>query len=608
MSDLSKTTSLETPHLVLNVQQSFSGRRWLWRMPSSCDSATLDRQAQHIAQKASLYDLVGRMIAVRGVSPQSVEHFLDPKLKNLLPNPSSLKDMDKAADRIAKAIINHEKIAIFGDYDVDGGCSSAILKQFFNSLDNQPITYIPDRFKEGYGPNTKALQSLIDQGVTLIICVDCGAASHAVFDETNQKNTDIIVLDHHKCESAPNIFATVNPNRLDCASGLGYLCAGGVSFITAIAITRALQQQKYFENHPKPDLLQLLDLVALSTICDVMPLTGLNRALVTQGLKILAKRERIGLAALLEVSGVQKTPDAFSCGFALGPRINAGGRISESDLGLKLLSCSNPIEAHQLAERLDTINKQRQNVEQGMLQQATDLAIEQHEKGAPVILLHHADWHPGIVGIVAGRIKEQLNRPTLIGAELSDGTVKGSGRSITGLDLGAAIIAARQAGLLLSGGGHAMAAGYSYQKDKAEELHQFLNQYLAEASEHPTVVDLEIEGVSTVSGASVELAKQIERLTPFGNGNDEPLIALSHVHIIRSDRIGKDNNTLRLTLQGENGSSIKALMFKADQNPITPYLEDYNNRRPMHLAGWLRTNSWNGRENADFFIKDAAFA
>jgi len=387
-------------------------------MPSSCDSTTLDRQAQHIAQKASLYDLVGRMIAVRGVSPQSVGHFLDPKLKNLLPNPSSLKDMDKAAGRIAKAIINHEKIAIFGDYDVDGGCSSAILKQFFNSLDNQPITYIPDRFKEGYGPNTKALQSLIDQDVTLIICVDCGAASHTVFDETNQKNTDIIVLDHHKCENAPNIFATVNPNRLDCASGLGYLCAGGVSFITAIAVTRALQQQKYFENHPKPDLLQLLDLVALSTICDVMPLTGLNRALVTQGLKILAKRERIGLAALLEVSGVQKTPDAFSCGFALGPRINAGGRISESDLGLKLLSCSNPIEAHQLAERLDTINKQRQNVEQGMLQQATDLAIEQHEKGAPVILLHHADWHPGIVGIVAGRIKEQLNRPTLIGAEL----------------------------------------------------------------------------------------------------------------------------------------------------------------------------------------------
>lgn len=607
MSDLLKNT-ISTAPLVLKTEQSLSGRRWLWRIPSSCDPATLDRNAQHIAQKASLYEIVGRMIAVRGVAPQAVKHFLDPKLKNLLPNPSCLKDMDKAADRIAKAVINREKIAIFGDYDVDGGCSSAILTQFFNNLDIKPINYIPDRFKEGYGPNIQALQSLIDQDTTLIICVDCGAAAHQVFDTTPQDKTDIIVLDHHKCETAPHIFASVNPNQLDCTSGLGYLCAGGVSFLATIAISRALQQQSYFDTHPKPDLLKLLDLVALSTICDVMPLTGLNRALVTQGLKILGKRERIGIAALLEVSGVQKTPDAFSCGFALGPRINAGGRISESDLGLKLLTCQNPIEAHQLAERLDTINKQRQNIEQGVLQQATDLALEQHKKSSPVIMLHHPDWHPGIVGIVAGRIKEQINRPTLIGAELPDGTVKGSGRSIAGLDLGAAIIAAKQAGLLLQGGGHAMAAGYSYHKDQAEPLHQFLNEYLSKAAEAPTVVDLEIEGVTTVAGASIELAKQIERLTPFGNGNDEPLIVLSHVHILRSDRIGKDNNTIRLTLQGENGASIKALVFKADQNPITPYLEDYNNRRPMHLAGWLRINSWNGRENVDFFIKDASFA
>lgn len=607
MSELLKKTSSEAP-LALNIQQSLSGRRWLWRMPSFCDSSTLDRHAQHIAQKASLYDIVGRMIAVRGVSPQAVEHFLEPKLKNLLPDPSCLKNMDKAADRIAKAVIQQEKIAIFGDYDVDGGCSSAILTQFFNDLHLSPIVYIPDRIKEGYGPNAPALQSLIDQGVTLIICVDCGAASHQVFDAIPQDKTDIIVLDHHKCETAPSIFASVNPNQLDCNSGLGYLCAGGVSFLACIAVTRALQQKQYFDNHSKPDLLNLLDLVALSTICDVMPLTGLNRALVTQGLKILGKRERIGLAALLEVSGVQKAPDAFSCGFALGPRINAGGRISESNLGLRLLTCHNPVEAHQLAERLDTINKQRQNIEQGVLQQATDLALEQHEKGSPVIMLHHSDWHPGIVGIVAGRIKEQINRPTLIGAELSDGTIKGSGRSIIGLDLGAAIIAAKQAGLLLHGGGHAMAAGYSYRKDQTEILHQFLNEYLSKAAQAPSVVDLEIEGVTTIAGATVELAKQIERLTPFGNGNDEPLIVLSHVHILRSDRIGKDSNTLRLTLQGENGSSIKALIFKADQNPITPYLEDYNNRRPMHLAGWLRTNSWNGRENADFFIKDAAFA
>ncbi|MDI2090784.1 single-stranded-DNA-specific exonuclease RecJ [Commensalibacter oyaizuii] len=594
--------------LVLNTKQSFSGRRWLWRQSSSHDPMTLDRYAQLIAQKASISEIVGKMIAIRGVSPEQVNHFLSPTLRSLLPDPSCLKDMDIAANRIAKAVINHEKIAIFGDYDVDGGCSTAILTDLFTGLGIDPVTYIPDRFKEGYGPNVPAIEGLVQQGIDLIICVDCGTAAHHIFREIPQDKTDIVVLDHHKSETPPPILATVNPNRLDCTSGLGYLCAGGVSFLTAVAVIRALRQQKFFENHPEPNLFNLLDLVALSTVCDVMPLTGLNRALVTQGLKIMAKRERIGIAALLDVAGVNNTPDAFSCGFALGPRINAGGRISESDLGVRLLTCKNPVEAHQLAERLDTINKQRQSVEKDMLQNAIDRAMKQHEQGNSVIMLHDLQWHPGIVGIVAGRIKEQINRPTLIGAELSDGTVKGSGRSIPGLDLGAAIIAAKQAGLLLHGGGHAMAAGYSYHIDQAPMLHDFLNKYLAKAAQCPTVVDLEIEGITTLAGASVELAKQIERLTPFGNGNDEPLIVLSNVHILRSDRIGKDGNTLRLTLQGEDGASIKALIFKADQNPIVPFLEDFNNRRPVHLAGWLRVNSWNGRESADFFIKDATFA
>ncbi|MUH05652.1 single-stranded-DNA-specific exonuclease RecJ [Commensalibacter melissae] len=596
----------ETSSLVLNVSQSLSGRQWVWRH-SSLDQHFLDRQAQAIAQKASLFEVVGRMMALRGVSAENLPFFLSPTLKALLPNPSCLKDMDKAAARIADAIINHEKIAIFGDYDVDGGCATALFSDFFSMLGNQAISYIPDRFKEGYGPNVQALEQLIQQGATLIICVDCGTAAHSVFDQINQEKTDLIVFDHHKSENVPNIYATVNPNRLDCTSRLGNLCAGGVSFIASIAITRNLREKNYFQTNPEPNLFKLMDLVALSTICDVMPLTGLNRAFVTQGLKILAKRERIGLAALLDVAGITQVPNAFSCGFALGPRINAGGRISEASLGLQLLTNSNPFDARLIAERLDTINKQRQNIEKDVLDQATEQAMEQYRQGNAVIMLSNPKWHSGIVGIVAGRIKEQINRPILIGTELQDGTVKGSGRSVPGLDLGAAIIAAKQADLLIQGGGHTMAAGYCYHKDKGQKLHDFLNHYLNQATHYPTVADLEIETVITPAGASVELAKQIENLAPFGNGNEEPLIVLSYVHIIRTDRIGKDGNTLRLIIQGEERQSLKALLFRADQNPITVFLEDSQNRRPVHLAGWLRNNQWNGMENTTFFIKDASF-
>lgn len=597
---------LETSSVILNVHKSLSGRQWLWRH-SSFDPHYLERQAQTIAQKASLYELVGRMIAIRGISGETLSDFLTPTLRHLLPNPSCMQDMDKAAERIANAILKQEKIAIFGDYDVDGGCATALLNDYFLMLGNKSLTYIPDRQKEGYGPNVPALQQLQQAGASLIICVDCGTAAHSIFDQINQEKTDIIVFDHHKSETVPNIYATINPNRLDCPSKLGYLCAGAVSFMAAIAITRVLRQRKFFENHPQPDLFTLMDLVALSTICDVMPLTDLNRAFVTQGLKVMAQRARIGLAALLEVAGIYHTPNAFSCGFALGPRINAGGRISESDLGLKLLTTHDPLEAKALAERLDTINKQRQNIEKSVLEEATTQALEQYKQGHAVIILSNPTWHAGIVGIVAGRIKEQINRPVLVGSELADGTIKGSGRSVPGLDLGAAIIAAKQANLLLNGGGHMMAAGYSYKKENNQILHDFLNNYLKEAIHYPTIANLEIEGVITPAGASVKLAKQIENLAPFGNGNEEPLIVLSHAHILRTDRIGKDNNTLRLIIQGENGHSLKALLFRADQNPLTPFLEDITHRQPIHLAGWLRNNQWNGQENVTFFIKDASF-
>ena len=560
-----------------------------------------------IAQRLGLPEIVGRLLAARNVGIDDAANFLDPTLRALLPDPSVMADMDAAAERLAHAVRHGETIGVFGDYDVDGAASSALMIGLLRALGCTVVYHVPDRLTEGYGPNGPALRALVGQGARLIVCVDCGtAAADALAVVHNQ--ADVIVLDHHKIEGAPPpIRATVNPNRLDDSSGLGTLCAAAVAFLTAVAVIRTLRRQGFFQTHKEPDLLGLLDLVALATVCDVMPLTGLNRALVTQGLKVMARRARPGIAALLDVAQAKDRPTAFTCGFALGPRINAAGRISEADLGVRLLLCDDELEARSLAATLDAVNRQRQEVELSMLETAMAEAERQSQAGHPALLVAGADWHPGVVGIVAGRIKERYNRPSCVAA-IADGIAKGSGRSVGGIDLGGAVIAARQLGILLTGGGHAMAAGFSLQTGRLADFHAFLNERLAAAADLPAAADLSVEATLSVPGATTELAQQLQHLAPFGNGNDEPVFVLPRARVVRADRIGKEGATIRAFVEGEGGGPrLKTLMFRAREGALSEALLNRDSP-PLNLAGHLRAEEWNGTTTAGFFLSDVALA
>lgn len=587
---------------VLNVHQSAGLRRWVWRHPSLADKD--NRLALKIAQDHNLSELTAHILAGRGINADNVQHFLEPRLRTALPNPSCLIDMDRTALRLADAVQHSETIGILGDYDVDGACGTALLTDTFRQLGCTVHTHIPDRIKEGYGPNIPALEKLLSHGCTLLICVDCGTAAIDILNHFEGR-VDRIVLDHHKPDGAhlPKGYV-INPNRLDCPSGLGYICATAVAFMTVIALRRTLNKRGWFTQNPTFDPMCLLDLTALATICDVMPLRDINRAFVTQGLKIMNTRQRLGLAKLADVAGVKNTSSAMSCGFALGPRINAGGRIGKADHGLRLLLSTEEGEAHFLAGELNEVNQTRQTVERHILDNAAAAAEAQLKAGHAIIFLYHKDWHPGVVGIVAGRLKERFNRPTLIGA-LQDGIIKGSARSVSGLDLGEAIIAARQAGLLLAGGGHAMAAGFSVAENQANTLHIMLDKYLHAATKLPSQEELRLDGVISINAAAPSLSRQLAQLEPFGPGNEEPLLVIRHVYCIKADRIGPDENTLRVILQGEDGySRLKGLVFRAGDKPFTKALED-RSQPLLHVAGQLRLEYWQERESLTFFIFDA---
>ena len=583
----------------LGIERSLTGRRWVQR-------DTEQRVVAGIAQRLELPEVVARLLAMRGVDIESAGHFLEPTLRALLPDPSVLVDMDAAAGRLAHAVRRGETVGVFGDYDVDGACSAAVVVCLLRGLGCTVLTHVPDRLLEGYGPNAPALLGLVRQGATLIVCVDCGtAAGDALAAVAGQ--ADVMVLDHHATEGPPPpVLATVNPNRLDCTSGLRGLCAAGVAFLTAVATLRVLRRQGWFGARAEPDLRDMLDLVALATVCDVMPLTGLNRALVVQGLRVMARRARPGIAALLDAAAVKSRLSAMTCGFALGPRINAAGRIDDAGLGLRLLLTEDPLEAQAIALRLDATNRDRREVEAGMMDEALVQAAALDQAGHAALLVHAEGWHPGVVGIVAGRLKERHNRPALVGAVI-DGVVKGSARSVPGVDLGRAIIAARSTGLLLSGGGHAMAAGFSLAVGRVAEFQAFLNERLAHARALPRAADLAVEGTLSVAGATVELAQHVERLAPFGHGNEEPVFALPRARVVRADRAGQDGNTIRVQLEGEGGGPrLRALLFRAGEGPLAAALLERG--APLHVAGQLRAEEWNGCVSAGFFISDAALA
>ena len=582
------------------VEKGLSGRRWVSRGGD-------DRIALAIAQRLSVPDIVARLLTARGVGIDAAADFLEPTLRALLPNPSVLTDMDQAAARLADAVAAGQTVGVFGDYDVDGACSAALMVTWLRALGCTVIHHVPDRMKEGYGPNGPALLAMAAKGARLIVCVDCGTAAAEPLAVLAGK-ADAIVLDHHKSEGPPPaILATVNPNRLDDTSGLNMLCAAGVAFMTVVAATRALRTRGWFANRAEPDLMGLLDLVALATVCDVMPLSGINRALVYQGLRVMGRRARPGVAALLEVTQARDKLTAFTCGFALGPRINAAGRINEADLGLRLLLCEDRAEALALAERLDGINRQRQDVEAEMMEAAMHAASVQAEAGSAVLVVAGEGWHPGVVGIVSGRIKERFNRPSCV-AGIASGLAKGSGRSVPGIDLGGAVIAARQAGILVTGGGHPMAAGFSCAADRVEDFRAFLNERLSAARALPGAADLAVDVALSVPGATIDLARQVERLAPFGAGNEEPVLVLRRARIVRADRVGKDQTSIRVFLEGEGGGPrLKAMMFRAREGALTDALLS-RDRVPLHLAGYLRVESWNGAENPGFVISDAALA
>jgi single-stranded-DNA-specific exonuclease len=554
-----------------------------------------------------LPEIVGRLLAARGIDIDTACNYLDPTLRALLPDPSTLIDMDVAADRLAYAVRQGETVGVFGDYDVDGACSAALICTLLRELGCTVLHHVPDRMMEGYGPNGPALHSLVVRGASLIVCVDCGTGAAEALGFIGG-DADIVVLDHHKADGPPpSIVATVNPNRLDCTSRQTSLCAAGIAFLAAVATVRALRRLGFFAVRKEPNLLGLLDLVALATVCDVMPLTEVNRALVCQGLKIMARRGRPGMAALLEVAQVRNGLTAATCGFALGPRINAAGRIAEADMGLRLLLCQDPVEAASLAATLDAVNRQRQVVEASILEAALSAAEEQVGQGHAALMVAGPAWHPGVVGIVAGRIKERFNRPACV-AGIADGLAKGSGRSVPGLDLGAAVIAARQAGILKTGGGHPMAAGFSLTPARLAAFHAFLDDRLAVAARLPAAVDLAVEATLAVPGATTELACHLGRLAPFGSGNEEPMLVLQRARVVRAGRVGREGTAIRAVIEGEEGAArLKAMLFRAREGLLADMLCGASGLA-LHLAGHLRAEEWSGGISPCFVIADGAAA
>lgn len=582
----------------LGVECSLEGKKWLEHEVDS-------RLALAMAQRLQLPELVTRVMAARGVTLDDAKEFLNPTLRDHLPDPSNFIDMDRAAERIAVAIMRNEVIGIFGDYDVDGATSSALLKRFIGKLGGRTIVYIPDRIKEGYGPNATALLKMANEGASLVLTVDCGTAAFAPLEAAHEAGLDIIVIDHHAVEpKLPVALAIINPNRMDDESGQGHLAAVGVVFLLVIAVNRVLRQKGFYNASAEPDLMVWLDLVALGTVCDVVPLVGINRALVKQGLKVLSRRANVGLAALSDVGGVDEKPGSYHLGFVLGPRINAGGRVGSPALGSLLLTTENNAEAKQIAIQLDALNGERRDIEQVVLSDALNQMKNERESSGSVAFVAGKGWHPGVVGIIASRLKERFNRPAcVISISEDDDIATGSGRSVSGIDLGAAVIAAHQAGIIDKGGGHRMAAGFTLKPARLDDFQNFLNDRVnIQIKEAGIVPTLRFDGSMTTAGASLETAEQLEELGPFGSGNAEPRFVIPSAQIVYAERVGEDH--VRCTLESAGRGHLSGISFRSTDRPLGQAILSAKGR-PMHVAGRLRINNWRGQNSAQLLIDDA---
>jgi single-stranded-DNA-specific exonuclease len=565
-----------------------------------------DRIADAIKQQFDVPDVVARLLASRGITLETADAFLNPSLRDHLPDPEHLLDMHKAAARLAEAVMKSEPLTIFGDYDVDGATSTALLTRFFRAVGANVTHYIPDRIEEGYGPSSDAFAKFAEAGCKLIVTVDCGIVAHDAIARANELGMQVIVVDHHVAEAdLPPAYAVVNPNRLDENSPHGNLAAVGVAFLVIVAVNKHLRDAGWYQNGRfEPDIRAWLDLVALGTICDVVSLTGLNRIYVAQGLRIMARRANVGLAALADLSGVSEPPGTYHASFVFGPRINAAGRIGKGVLGAELLIADDPAAARQIAQQLCNLNEDRKDLERLAFEEASGMLAARAESDDPLVMIVGQGWHQGVIGIVASRLKERLSKPILICTHDEKGGFKGSGRSIHGVDLGAAVLAARQAGLLTSGGGHPMAAGLTGRLENLEAFETFLQERIRQQlRESPLALSsLKIDAVLSLRGANLDFARWIEQVGPFGAGNPEPLLMLTDVLVQKAEVFGAGH--VRCYLGSPTGGSLRAAAFRSAGEPLGEFLLNAP-AAPISIIGRVRINRWQGREQVEFNIEDA---
>jgi single-stranded-DNA-specific exonuclease len=585
----------------LDVKKSVKGQRWVARLDDQ-------RLAHTIAEKNELPEILGRVMAARGVTSDEAEAFLNPTLRSLMPQPSAFMDMEKGAARLAEAIVKKETIGIISDYDVDGVSSAAIMVRFLASVGHEANVYIPDRLTEGYGPSEKAVTILKEQGTELLLTLDCGVMSHDPLAHAADLGLTTIIVDHHQAGvELPHAYAVINPNRQDDMSGQGHLCAAGVVMILIAAVNKQLRTLGHYnEQRPEPNMLQWLELVALATVCDVVPLKGLNRAYVTQGLRIMSRRENQGISALADVGGLKRRPDVYALGFILGPRINAAGRVGHAEEALALLTTNDKGEAYALARNLDDLNRKRQVIELRVVDEAiaqAEAAMGKDKK--PSIVVVAADgWHPGVVGLAASRLKDRFSVPSLVLAiNKTTGQATGSGRSITGVDLGKAVRLASEAGILTKGGGHAMAAGLTVPTERLAELRQFLEESLTSEVENLRDPSLAVDGALTASGATLDLIELLEQAGPYGSAHPSPMFVFPAHKVIYADQAGTDH--VRCTLVASDGTKLKAIAFRALNTELGELLLSERNH-PIHIAGRLVADEWGAKRVPSLQIEDAA--
>ena len=576
---------------------SVSGKNWLFKKFNSSD-------VTKFTENFSLTEIVAKLLSIRKKNIDDIALFLDPKIKNLLPNPLHLKDMKSAIERTYKSIIKSELIGIFGDYDVDGASSTALLARYFLSINQKIQTYIPDRQTEGYGPNNLGFNNLISNGAKIIFTVDCGTLSFGPINFAQKLNVDVIVLDHHQSDvKLPEACAIVNPNRYDDTSELNYLCAAGVCFVFLVALNKKLRDENWFKNNNinEPNILNSLDLVSLGTVCDVVPLIGLNRAIVKQGLKIIKKRSNLGLKTLYDLCNIESQPTTFDLGFRLGPRINAGGRVGKASHGAELLISNDPEKTYQIALDLDKSNKERQAIEL-MLSEQINLEVKNYHNH-PVLVMSGNNWHEGIIGIVASRIKEKYSKPTIL-ISLKQNIGKGSARSVDGFDIGSQIIKAVQCGILQKGGGHKMAGGFILKKENIPTFRDFLIKNFEKSNINSSAsTNLYLDSIIAPSALNEVFFDEINCLAPFGSGNSEPKFVIENIKVISANIVG--NNHIKLVLSGKDGTVFKSLAWNAINTPLEPFLNNKNRKR-INIAGKIHLNQWRGERKVEFMIEDIA--